>query len=149
MSAPFTIERRVEFSETDAAGIVHFSNYFRYMEAVEHAFLRHLGTSVAVPCDDGSTLSWPRVSASCDYRQPMRFEDVVELQLRISRLGKSSVTYGVQFVSRGQPQPALLAIGEMTAVCCRIRPHHRPQPEPIPDNLRSLFEAYHLPPDAP
>ena len=39
-------ERTVEFSETDMAGIVHYSNFFRYMESAEHAFFRALGFSV-------------------------------------------------------------------------------------------------------
>ena len=40
MPTEFTIKRRVQFSETDMAGIMHFANYFRLMEEVEHAFLR-------------------------------------------------------------------------------------------------------------
>ena len=47
MSYEFQITRRVEFSETDLAGIMHFSNFFRFMESAEHAFFRSLGFSVA------------------------------------------------------------------------------------------------------
>ena len=43
MAHAFTMQRRVEFAETDMAGILHFSNYFRFMESVEHAFFRSLG----------------------------------------------------------------------------------------------------------
>ena len=46
MSYEFQITRRVEFSETDLAGIMHFSNFFRFMESAEHAFWRSLGFSV-------------------------------------------------------------------------------------------------------
>ncbi|MEL7264077.1 MAG: hypothetical protein AAFP69_04590, partial [Planctomycetota bacterium] len=46
---PFSIQRRVEFRDTDAAGIVHFSAFFPFMETAEHAFLRSLGLSVFQP----------------------------------------------------------------------------------------------------
>ena len=45
---PYRVKRRVEFHETDSAGIVHFSNFFRYMEAAEVEFLNSLGLSVAI-----------------------------------------------------------------------------------------------------
>src|SRR5689334_19819650 len=48
MPTEFTVRHLVQFSETDMAGIVHFSNYFRWMEEVEHAFLRSLGMSVSM-----------------------------------------------------------------------------------------------------
>ena len=40
MASEYTITRRVEFSETDLAGIMHFTNYYRWMEICEHEFLR-------------------------------------------------------------------------------------------------------------
>ena len=46
MGFDFTHQRQVEFAETDMAGIVHFANFFRWMESAEHAFLRSLGHSV-------------------------------------------------------------------------------------------------------
>ena len=74
----FKLTRQVEFSDTDAAGIMHFSNFFRYMEAAEHAFFRSLGTSIHAA---GGDLGWPRVYADCHYKYPLRFEDVVEISL--------------------------------------------------------------------
>ena len=47
MPTEFSIPRRVQFSETDMAGIAHFSNFFRMMEEVEHAFFRSVGLSVS------------------------------------------------------------------------------------------------------
>ncbi|MEQ2009187.1 MAG: acyl-CoA thioesterase, partial [Limisphaerales bacterium] len=46
MASEFKALRRVEFSETDMAGIVHYSNFFKYMETAEHAFFRSLGFSI-------------------------------------------------------------------------------------------------------
>ena len=115
MSEEFHYERRVEFCETDAAGIAHFSAYFQYMEQAEHALLRHLGTSV-IAKDEVGTISWPRVNATCDYTGPVKFEDVIDIIVRIERLGRKSVTYTFDFRLRDNT----VASGKMTAVCCRI-----------------------------
>ena len=63
MPYEFKAVRRVEFSETDMAGIVHFSNFFRYMETAEHAFYRSLGFSVTLN-DFDPPLGFPRVHAA-------------------------------------------------------------------------------------
>jgi len=67
----FTLRRRVQFYETDAAGIVHFSWFFRYMEEAEHAMWRDAGLSIHPGVSD---LGWPRIAASFDFRRPLRFE---------------------------------------------------------------------------
>ncbi len=114
MSA-FTATRRVEFRDTDAAGIMHFSAFFPLMESVECEFLRHLGHSV-IDHDAEGGLSWPRVNVQCEYRSVARFEDVLTVSLTVARLGTKSVTY--RFDIRKADEP--IAEGQMTAVCCRI-----------------------------
>ena len=116
MSEPFTIARRVQFAETDMAGVLHFSNYFRYMEEVEHAFWRSLGRSVVTP-EGLHTMSWPRVSVSCEYFSPARFEDEVTLLFRLTHIGSRSLTYEVDFLREGK----LIAEGKATAVCCGMK----------------------------
>src|SRR3954469_10000173 len=101
MPTDFTTRHLVQFSETDMAGIVHFSNYFRMMEEVEHAFFRSLGLSVAMQYE-GMHVGWPRVSVSCDYFGPVRFEQEVELKLRVARLGEKSFNYEVDFIVDGR-----------------------------------------------
>src|SRR5437764_933878 len=115
MPEVFRTTRRVEFRDTDAAGMVHFSVFFNYLEAAEHEFLRSLGLSVFQP-DGKGTLTWPRVSASCDYRQTLKFEDIFEIELSISRLGTKSVTYAGRFLR----DDVELATGRLTTVCCRL-----------------------------
>ena len=126
MSKSFRTQRRVEFRDTDAAGLMHFTAFFTKMEEVEHEFLRHLGFSV-VMYDGTAKLSWPRVSAKCDYTGATRFEDLLDLELRISRLGEKSVTYDIAF-SLGEQS---IATGQVITVYCRIEPDvpprsHRP-----------------------
>src|ERR687883_366234 len=99
MPEPFRTSRRVEFADTDMAGIVHFANFFRYMEAAEVEFYRSKGLSVMMPWQE-QRLSFPRVSAYCDYLRPARFEDVLDISVRVQNLGRKSVTYAFEF-SRG------------------------------------------------
>ncbi len=92
MPDPFTIRRLVTFAETDMAGIAHFANYFRWMEEVEHAYFRSLGLSVAMTHEDVE-IGWPRVNVGCEYYGPLRFEDEMELRLRVTKVGGKSLSY--------------------------------------------------------
>jgi len=76
------LTRRVQFYETDAAGIVHFSWFFRYMEEAEHGLWRATGLSIA-RAELG--VGFPRVAASFEYHRPLRFEDEVDLRVEINR----------------------------------------------------------------
>jgi acyl-CoA thioester hydrolase len=108
--AGFRYNRRVLFSETDMAGIVHFSIYFRYMEEVEHALWRAAGLQVA---NIEKTGGWPRVSASFDYKSPLRFDDEFEVAVRIGNVTRRSFRYDFTF-TRGD---VLVGRGSITAVC--------------------------------
>lgn len=105
MACEFRYRRRVEFSETDLAGIVHFSNYFRYMEAAEHAFFRSLGLSIHQE-REGRIVGWPRVAAECSYRWPLRFEDEFEIRLVVREKKKHSLTYDFLFFNDEGQQTA-------------------------------------------
>jgi acyl-CoA thioester hydrolase len=137
MPTPFHTTRLVEFSDTDMAGIMHFSAFFRYMEAAEHELLRSMGFSVYLEID-GHPVSFPRVAASCEYHSPARCEDVLAIDVTIQRVGEKSVTYGFAFSDAGRG----VATGEMTSVCCRVDhgklPVSMPIPKAIADKLRSL-----------
>ncbi len=77
--------RRVQFYETDAAGIVHFSWFFRYMEEAEHALWRAAGLSIHPP---DSPIGWARASATCDFKRPLRFEDEFDVTIRIAAISR-------------------------------------------------------------
>ena len=130
MSAPFHTSRLVEFSDTDMAGIMHFSAYFRFMEAAEHAFLRNLGLSVYTEADGGA-ITFPRVAASCDYAAPIHWEDNVDIEVTVERMGAKSITYGFQFSVGGRN----VAKGKMTSVCCRVEDKKPPVSIAIPDSF--------------
>jgi len=135
VSAEYSLKRRVTFAETDLAGVMHFSNYYRWMEEVEHAFWRSAGSSVVVRGDD-SEVSWPRVATSCEYFAPAHFEDELELRFKVDNVGKRSMTYEVEFV-RGEQR---VALGRTTAVCCSTSPG-KFESIPIPADLRNILEG--------
>ncbi len=137
MPESFCYRRRVEFRDTDAAGIVHFSVFFAYMEQAEHEFLRQLGLSV-VQEFEGCEISWPRVRAECNYRKPARFEDVLEIDVRVAKLGEKSVTYAFAFRCDDQ----MLADGSIVAACCQIENRELVGAVPIPAEFRRRLLPY-------
>jgi len=135
MPYEFKLTRRVEFAETDMAGIVHFSNFFRMMEATEHAFFRSLGTTIHGTLD-GTTVGWPRVSASCDFSQPLRFEDEVEIHLLVAEVRSRSIRY--EFIFRKLRDGTEVARGKVAAVCATVdKVKGKLTAVPIPESIRS------------
>lgn len=132
MYSEYRTKRKIEFTDTDMAGIVHFSRFFVFMETAEHEFLRSLGTSVATEWK-GDKIGWPRRTASCEYRSPLRFEDEVDIHLWVSRKGTKSLTYQFLFTLEDKE----VARGELTTVCCVINPGEKIRAIPIPEFIAS------------
>lgn len=133
----FSTSRRVEFADTDMGGIVHFARYFVFMETAEHQFLESLGSSVVLE-HEGQPLGWPRVAVSCEYRQPARFGDVLDIEVEVERRGEKSVTYALRILRQGE----LLASGRTTAVCCVMEAGGRPRSIPIPAPVAALLDGH-------
>ena len=137
MPYEFKLTRRVEFAETDMAGIVHFSNFFRMMEATEHAFFRSLGLTIHGH-ENGTTTGWPRVSASCDYRAPLKFEDEVEIHLLVAEVRSRSIRY--HFIFRNAADGSEVARGQVAAVCATVdKTTGKLAPVQIPEPIRALI----------
>lgn len=134
MSTRFRTQRRIEWGDTDAAGIAHFTAFMRFMEQAEHEYLRNRGLSVLMTDDEGR-LSWPRVSVRCDYMQSVVFEDELDIEVHVERLGTKSITYGFHFSHNGDE----VAIGSITAVCCRIDANQETRPVPQAIELPEWF----------
>ena len=143
MPEKFLTQRRVEFCETDAAGIVHFASYLCYMEQAEHALLRSIGLSVCEAMEDGSHLSWPRVHVECDFKGSARFEDTLDIQVSVVRMGAKSITYEFEFM-RGVDE---IARGRVIAVCCLVKSGLPLQSIPIPQKFMELLNIYRSPSD--
>src|SRR5215471_10217042 len=99
MNAELRLRRCVAFSETDAAGIVHFSTYFRFFEDAEHALWREAGLSIH---PQQSEIGWPRVAASCEYRRPLRFEQEFEIAVAIAEITRRTIRYEGTITREGE-----------------------------------------------
>jgi YbgC/YbaW family acyl-CoA thioester hydrolase len=108
----FRYRRRVQFAETDLAGIAHFSAFFRFIEEAEHALWRAAGLSIGKAEETGG---WPRVSATFDFKSPLRFEEEFDVGVEIASVTRRSIQYRFT-VTRGD---TLIGTGTMTAVCAR------------------------------
>ncbi len=121
MASEFSITRRVEFSETDLAGIMHFTHFYRWMEICEHEFLRSLGLSVDME-DENGRFGWPRVKSACRFKRPLRFEEEVEIKLIVTELRDRSISYAFQFWKEENGEQVKAAVGEAVAACVRFDP---------------------------
>ncbi len=144
MTKLFHTTRRVEFGETDLAGVVHFANFFRYMESAEVEFLRSRGVSVRLKWE-GQEIGFPRVSVSCDYYRPAFFQDVIDIDISLDRIGDKSVTYVFEFSRDG----TLLARGSITSVCCRVLAEQKFESMAIPQSYRDRIEKWSEPKSEP
>ncbi len=120
MPTGFKITRTVEFAETDMAGIMHFSNFFRWMEACETALYRRLKLPL-ISFAPGQVVGWPRVRVLCEFHAPLRFSDTVEVRLYLKEIRTRAVVYAFHFhkLVQGRPQARPCARGEVTAVCVK------------------------------
>jgi acyl-CoA thioester hydrolase len=106
----FRYRRRVQFAETDLAGIAHFSAFFRFIEEAEHALWRAAGLSIGAAEKTGG---WPRVSVAFDFKRPLRFEEEFDVIVRIAEATRRSIRYGF-VITRDDD---VIGTGSMTAVC--------------------------------
>ena len=130
----FRLARRVQFYETDTAGLVHFSVFFRYMEEAEHAMWRAAGLSLAPP---GAPIGFPRVATSFEFFKPLRFEDEFEVYLRISDKSRRSLSYSVTIEKDGETA----ARGTLTIACVAKRPGESMRGAEIPSEIMDRFEV--------
>ncbi len=139
MPYEFQLSRRVEFSDTDMAGIMHFSNFFRFMEATETAFMRSLGLSVVLS-SCGLDVCLPRVHAECDYQLPLRFEDEVLVHLLVEKKAARTITYQFRFLKTNGDTKLEVARGKLVAVCAARQPDGSMKAVPLPDSFADKLQ---------
>jgi YbgC/YbaW family acyl-CoA thioester hydrolase len=94
----FAYRRRVQFGDTDLAGLVHFSMFFRYMEEAEHALWRAAGLTIARA---GEVAGWPRLAASFEFKAPLRFEDEFDVYVTVAHVTRKTMEYEFR-IERGE-----------------------------------------------
>lgn len=138
MAYEFRLRRRVEFNETDAAGIVYFANFFRYCEATEAAFLRFHGSSLHR--NEGSC-AWPRVEVRCRYLRPAHFEDELEIHLLVAGKSEKSIDYLFNIYVDPDGDRILAAQASFVVVCAsKEEGSKRHRARPLPADIAALIE---------
>lgn len=141
MAYEYRQRRRIEFADTDCAGLAHFSRFFCFAEETEHAFLRSLGWSVHQRRED-HVIGFPRLATRFEFQSSVVFEDEIDIHLWILRKGTKTLTY--QFsVTKGDQT---VARGEFTVICCRCYPEGRIEGIPLPEELAARIEEAPYPP---
>ena len=85
----FTWTTRVRYIDTDTSGRIHYTALFRFFEAAESEFLRSLGHGY--PGNPDGDQGWPRVHAECDISGALVFDDEIQVEVSVARVGNSSM----------------------------------------------------------
>ena len=110
MAYQFISTRKIEFSDTDMAGLVHFSTYFRYMETAERDFFESLNLPL-IPTRPDPLQGWPRVRAECKFMAPLRFGDTIKIHLAVKAVKLRSIDYQFR-IYREQADESLIQAGK-------------------------------------
>jgi len=129
-----TYHRQVQFPETDASGIVHFTNFFKYVEEAEHAMWRAAGLSIAVM---DAELSWPRVAASFEFKRPLQFEAEFDVHLKVAEKTRKTIRYSAVLRKGGEE----IAAGSLTIICVRRRPGEPARAMDMPLDIADRFQV--------
>jgi len=132
---PFTIEEYVRWSDVDAAGIVCYGAYVRFVELAETELFRAVGMPYGKVFDRFDC--WlPRVHFSCDFHLPARLDEKLTLRAQVRRLGNTSVTLGFGI---DNATGARVADFEVVLVCLDRGTFKK---RPLPAELRSALAKY-------
>lgn len=131
----FKIQYRVTWADTDAAQVVHYSNYFRLFERAEEEFYRQLGFSFTDFRSQG--LWFPRVEAFCRYKKPARFNDLLEIEITVEELKEKAVKYGLRVLNKDTGE--LVASGHVVVVAADKQAGEATQ---IPKNVVEKLTPY-------
>lgn len=119
MNYSVSLKHRVEFYETDMAGIVHFSNYFRWMESAETELFNVLGIPITKK-ENAIFSGWPKVESSCTYNAPLRYQDEIEILLVVKEIKNHSMCYHFHFYKIENESKTEVAKGTMTTVFAKF-----------------------------
>ena len=124
--------RRVEFADTDAAGIAHFTRLLAMVESAEHAWFKSLQIPIL-----SSESAWPCVSLDVTYQSKCQFGEELKIEIQLAHLGNSSMSYKFHAAKTSNPQSAFAG----TLTKCHIDPATG-KPKTIPDSLRIALQKF-------
>lgn len=115
-----TSTRKIEFSETDMAGLVHFSNFFKYMETAERDFFEAAGVDL-IRTKPGELVGWPRARAECKFSAPLRFGDTIDIHIAVKSVKDRSIDYQFRIFRRNEDGSRTQAgKGHMTTILAQL-----------------------------
>lgn len=135
MSSAFKTSFRVSWTDTDAAQVVHFPNYFKFFEKAEEELYRCLGLDVNDIAERGIWL--PRVEVFCQFKKSARFNDLLEVELGIEDIKEKSIRYNFRVFNK--ESAVLLANGYVTVVAANRQTGKATQ---IPKEIMEKLKPY-------
>jgi acyl-CoA thioester hydrolase len=126
---PFRFEARIRFIDTDASGRIHYTAMFRYFESAEIELMRSLGVSY-----ETHGFGLPRVHVECDFLVQIGYDDLIVIEVCLTKLGRSSIR--LEFYARKQGE--LAAKGAVVVVCMDKKSKRA---IPIPEELRARLQT--------
>jgi acyl-CoA thioester hydrolase len=124
---------RVGFSDTDAQGIVYYGRYLPYFDQARVEYLRHLGLLARAPDDNEFVMR----ANTIEYHAPARFDDLVEVFIRVSRIGNSSLT--CEYEAYRREDDVLMVTASQTLVLVDLAER---KACPIPDWFREPIREF-------
>lgn len=122
---------RVYYEDTDCGNMVYYANYLRYMERSRTEYLRGRGIDLAKLREEGVT--FVVVTADVKYRSPARYDDLLDVESKITDISSASVTFETLVHRHKGP---LLVKGTVRLACTGKGGHIKR----IPENIRTLLE---------
>jgi acyl-CoA thioester hydrolase len=124
---------RVGFSDTDAQGIVYYGRYLPFFDLARVEYHRHLGMAYRGSREREFVMR----ACTIDYLAPARFDDLVEIFIRVSRIGRTSATY--ECAAYRMEDDVLMVTAHQTLVLVELASH---TPSPVPDSYRETIRAF-------
>ena len=136
MAYEHTSTRRIEFSETDMAGLVHFSNFFKYMETAERDFFEAAGVDL-IRTKPGELVGWPRARAECKFSAPVRFGDIIDIHIAVKAVKDRSINFQFRILRRNPDgSRTQCGKGHMTTVLTELTSAGELQSVELPPHVR-------------
>ena len=127
---------RVQFSDTDAQGVVYYGRYMPYFDLARVEYHRHLGR-IAV-----ENVDFAMRAVTVEYVAGARFDDLLEIFVRVERMGTTSITYDHAAYRVDEDGDTLMASAKATLVCIALDERRA---VPIPDAFRETVGAFESP----
>ena len=136
---PSTTTLRVRYAETDQMGVAYYANYFIWCEIGRVELLRQLGFEYR-QMELEHNCHLPVVEASCRYKSPARYDDLVTIETRVSGLRTSVIKFSYRLFCARDGEPVLLADAETVHVSVDRNMQKCPLPEPYLAAIRSSLD---------